>query len=89
MSKAKTPWEMNYQMQQEKINHCARCYFHPRLKAVDRILVYHPDEYRRYLRQHPCEGCRVERFCDLPCEVYLKWYNFRMEVARMRGRWKA
>jgi hypothetical protein len=47
--------------------------------------VPHPQEYRRYLQQHPCDGCRAEPFCNVPCAVYLKWYNARMESARIRG----
>ena len=85
MSKKPNQWEENYQNRQEQINSCARCFFQPRLRTVDKILVPHPQEYRRYLQRHPCDGCRAERFCDVPCAVYLKWYNARMESAKIRG----
>ena len=51
----------------------------------DKLLVYHPGEYRRYLVQHPCTDCPVAAFCDLPCQVYLNWYNARMQAARIRA----
>jgi hypothetical protein len=54
--------------------------------VVEKILVYPPAEFRRYLSQHPCSGCQAENFCDQPCNLYLKWYNARLEAARVRGR---
>ena len=79
-------WELEYSKRQAQINAHARNCYHPRLRVVDKILLYHPDEYRRYLQQHPCRGCVGESFCDEPCEAYLHWYNARLEVAR--ARWK-
>ena len=85
MERAKTQWEENYLHRQEQINAYARSGYQPRLIAVDKILVYPPNEHRRYLQQHPCGGCKAESFCDQPCGAYLKWYNARMEAARARG----
>lgn len=86
MEKFVSPWELNYLQRQQHINNWASRAYQPRLRVVDKILVYHPDEHRRYLRQHPCTGCQAEGFCDHPCPVYLQWYNARMEAVRIRGR---
>lgn len=79
-------WEQECLQRQARINGYARSCYQPRLKQVDKILVPHPDEHRRYLQQHPCGSCEAESFCDQPCDVYLKWYNARLEAARVRGR---
>lgn len=85
MTSSDPQWVLDCLRRQNDINSYARQRYQPRLRAVERILIYHPDEHRRYLRQHPCEGCIAESFCDLPCEVYLKWYNARLEAARKKG----
>ena len=85
MEKSMSQWELDCLQRQAAINSYVRQCYMPRLKVVEKIVVYHPDEHRRYLRQHPCEGCIAESFCDLPCEVYLKWYNARLEAARKKG----
>ena len=93
MANLKSQWELNYLQRQERINGYARDRYHPRLIPVEKILVYHPDEYRRYLQQHPCADCKANSFCDQPCDVYLQWYNARLGAVRKRGeigdgRWK-
>ena len=86
MTKLLSPWELDYLKRQEKINGYARHCYQPRLIAVGKILIYHPDEHRRYLQQHPCEHCKAKSFCDQPCQVYLQWYNARMEAIRRKGK---
>lgn len=58
----------------------------PITKTTDRDKFYyaHPDEIRRALKKHPCEGCRNEKCCDTPCAAYLAWYDARMAVARKK-----
>ena len=86
MSKSPSQWESDYLRRQERVNGYARQCYQTRLLRVKKILVYHPDEHRRYLQQHPCSGCKAGAFCDLPCEAYLQWYNARLEAARVRGK---
>ena len=86
MNRSLSQWESNYLRRQAAINGYARRCCQPRLRPADKILVYHPDEHRRYLQQHPCSGCKAGAFCDLPCEAYLQWYNARLEAARVRGK---
>lgn len=84
MTESQSPWELDYLQRQARINGYAWCCLQPRIREVDKIMVSHPDEYRRYLQQHPCMGCQVEAFCDRPCGAYLKWYNARLEAAKVR-----
>ena len=86
MEQSKSQWELDYLERQRCINGYARCCFQPRLRVVEKILVYPPAEFRRYLSQHPCSGCQAENFCDQPCAVYLKWYNARLDRARQKCR---
>ena len=79
-------WEANYLQRQVQINGYARECFQPRLKVVEKILVYPPGEHLRYLQHHPCGGCQAECCCDTPCLVYLQWYNARLEAARIRAK---
>lgn len=44
----------------------------------------HPDLARHYLRNSPCAGCQFEILCDVPCDVYLRWWDARM--AWLKGR---
>ena len=85
MIRPRNKWELRYCTAQSKINHYARELWRPRLVQVEKIRVYHPVETRRYLKQHPCEGCGAASFCDTPCAVYLQWYNARIEAARIRA----
>lgn len=85
MSRPQSQWELDYLKRQERINDYARGCYQPRLRRVEKILVYHPDEHRRYLQQHPCEGCKANPFCDEPCAAYLQWYNARLAAARQRN----
>ena len=86
MVREKSQWEIDYEKRQALINGYARQFCQPRVTVVEKIIVYHPDEYLRYLRQNPCHGCVAESFCDSPCRAYLHWYNARMEAARARVR---
>lgn len=85
MARPQSQWELNYRQRQEAINGWCRETYRPRLVAVEKILVYHPDEYRRCLRRRPCDGCRACPCCDTPCQAYLQWYDRRMEAARTRA----
>ena len=81
MGKTRPQWELDCLRRQERIRAyvCRAC--QPRVIRVEKILVYHPDEHRRYLQQHPCGGCGADAFCDQPCEAYIRWYNARLEAA--------
>ncbi len=85
MARPKSQWELNYCQHQAAINGWVRENYRPRLVAVAKFLIYPPEEYRRYLRQSPCQTCRACPCCDVPCEVYLDWYNRRLEAARARA----
>ena len=82
MAKTISPWESNYLQRQAAINGYARKCWEPKLKSVHKLLIYHPDEHRRYLRNSPCTTCAGEAHCDQACEVYLQWYNAKLEAAR-------
>ena len=84
MGETSPQWELDCLQRQSYINAYVRSVYQPRVVSVEKILVYHPDEYRRYLQQHPCGGCRAEQFCDQPCAAYLRWYNARLEAARKK-----
>ena len=73
MTKAKSQWELDCLKRQEKINDYLRQHYQPRLHQVNKIVIYHPDEYRRYLKENPCDGCRVRPCCKGPCPVYQQW----------------
>lgn len=49
----------------------------------DKFYYAHPDEVRRYLQEGVCGGCRAEGICDTPCPAYWRWWDARMEVAKM------
>ena len=85
MNRPLSQWESNYLHRQQCINDYAKHCCQPRLRPVDKILVYHPDEHRRYLQQHPCAQCRASSCCDLPCAVYLQWYTARVQAAGVRA----
>lgn len=74
-------WHRRYLRHQKKINGYARKHLCPR-EERDAIRVFHPEEYRRYLKQGPCPDCPVNGFCDTPCQVYLRWYDDRMTLLR-------
>ena len=57
----------------------------PQKKKFDndhKFCYVHPDEVKRYLQRSPCKSCSADKNCDIPCRVYLQWYNARMEAAR-------
>lgn len=81
MSKPKSQWELDCLRRQEQINGYARRCFQPRVREVNKILIYHPDEFRRYLKQHPCTGCGAKPCCKTPCAAYTQW-----EQAKRGGR---
>lgn len=74
-------WLKKYLKRQQDINGYARMMLCPR-SGEDAIVVFHPDEYQRWIRQGPCVCCPVKNFCDDPCRAYLHWYDQRMSLAR-------
>ena len=77
MTNPKSQWELDYLKRQEKINDYLRQHYQPRLRQVNKIVIYHPDEYRRYLKKNPCEGCKVRPCCKRPCQVSNQWHKDR------------
>ena len=77
MEKWKSQWQLDCLKRQEHINNYLRMHYQPRLRQVDKILVYHPDEFRRYLNQNPCDGCKVKPCCNQVCEAYRQWEQAR------------
>jgi hypothetical protein len=86
MPKPQSQWEINYLQRQAMINGYARQLYQPRLRELETIALYTPNEHRRYLRQHPCTGCGAEPCCDEPCAAYLRWYDARLEAARAKSK---
>jgi hypothetical protein len=78
-------WVAYYRIHQKWINSKALqiAHTHPAAQS-DAIHILHPDEYRRYMTAHPCEGCFVKNICDTPCPRYLRWYDERMAYARKK-----
>ena len=77
MTASNPRWVLDCLKRQSAINRYARNYYQPRVRQVEKILIYHPDEYRRYLKQHPCAACGAKPCCDRPCEGYLHWQQIR------------
>lgn len=73
MPRPKSQWELDYLRRQENINGYLRQRYQPRLHQVSKIIIYHPDEYRRYLKQSPCVDCKVRPCCKSPCAVCQQW----------------
>lgn len=44
----------------------------------------HPDLLRKYLREGPCKGCKIEENCDTPCGAYYNWWDARMAWLKWR-----
>ena len=84
MERTRPQWEIDCLQRQDGINAYVHKTYQPRVRETQKFLVFHPDEHRRYLQQHPCGGCPAENFCDQPCEAYLRWYNARLEAARKK-----
>ncbi len=76
-------WEMRYRYMQKRINAYARkvC-----CKLPENKFCYsHPDDVKRWLKDTPCTGCKANAFCDTPCNIYLRWYDARIQIARRRA----
>ena len=80
-----TKWLNRYLYRQKQINIKALRIARGEAAVKSNVWIYmHPDEYRRYLEQSPCEGCFAKNLCDTPCQRYLLWYDARMALARKR-----
>ena len=79
-------WETRYRYRQKQINaYAQRMTQRPVAKLPGNKFCYdHPDHVRQWLKESPCKGCSTELFCDKPCEIYLRWYNARMEIVRKK-----
>ena len=84
MARQKPQWKQNCQQRQEAINAYARQLYCPLLKETDKIQLWYPWQMHRYLQQHPCADCGAEPFCDIPCPVYLQWYNAKIHSLRVK-----
>ena len=73
-------WLTRYRYRQKQINAYAR---KKKAAYLKKHFVYnHPDETRRYLQNRPCDRCMQQYKCNVPCAVYLSWYNARLDYAR-------
>lgn len=79
-------WRIRYRYRQKQINAFAKKIMQPamRIKKHAAFAYDHPDDVRRYLRTSPCIGCQMEKHCDIPCLVYLNWYDARMAITRKK-----
>lgn len=48
-------------------------------KKVETFVYEHPDLLRKYLRDGPCKGCKLEKDCDNACGSYGDWWDARIE----------
>jgi hypothetical protein len=80
-------WKIRYRYRQKQINAFAKKILRPEMRIrKQKVFAYdHPDDVRRYLRTNPCKGCQLEADCDIPCLVYLHWYDDHMAIARKRA----
>lgn len=56
-------------------------------KPVSRreVFVYeHPDVIRDYINNGVCSRCQRNKVCSTPCPAYWRWWDARMEIARMK-----
>ena len=47
----------------------------------------HPDIVRSYMKDaevYPCTGCPREKNCSSLCKKYIRWWDWRMAVARRK-----
>ena len=77
-------WEKRYRYRQKQINAWRVKALAVKVKPLpeNKFCYSHPDDVRRWLKNRPCDECRVNRDCDRPCSAYLYWYDSRMKVAR-------
>lgn len=54
-----------------------------RTPAREKFRYAHPGEAVD-LTKSPCEKCREDGSCDVPCRAYLAWYDGRMALVRQR-----
>lgn len=79
-------WEIRYRYRQKQINAYAAQVAQPVIvkQPENKFCYEHPDIVRQYLKKHPCEDCVRQSWCNIPCQVYLHWYNARMEIVRKK-----
>jgi hypothetical protein len=49
----------------------------------EKFCYEHPDVIREYLATSPCDKCPATD-CDVPCSVYLRWYDAKIEQVKAR-----
>ena len=76
------PWRIRYLYRQKQINAYAKKRKEEYLST--RFVYLHPNEVYRFLRECPCGKCGKEPDCDIPCSKYLRWYNARIAVAKIK-----
>lgn len=52
--------------------------------VTQKFVYLHPDEYRRYITNSPCESCKAKDKCVRPCATYWGWWDDRQEWHRRR-----
>lgn len=52
-----------------------------RAKIVRNKFCYeHPDIVRNYLKHGPCEMCKANDTCDIPCFAYMRWWYAKVKM---------
>lgn len=77
-------WEIRYKYRQKLINAWAKKSVQPVLIQKQKFAYSHPDDVREFLRHSPCESCKAEKMCEIPCKTYWKWWDLRMDYFRRR-----
>ena len=77
-------WQIRYRYRQKQINAYASNLLQAKVTEQTKFYYQHPDEVRRYLADGPCKGCKAEQVCNVPCPVYLRWWDARMQMIRRR-----
>lgn len=79
-------WKIRYLHRQKQINAYARRLTHPKTDEYRAAFLYeHPDIVRQYLENGPCVYCGAAETCDIPCPIYWRWWDERMEW--LKGVW--
>lgn len=78
-------WKIRYRHRQKQINIYAHRNRYKMPKYREVFIYEHPDEIRRYLKNGPCVHCKAKETCDIPCSIYWRWWDARMEW--LKGVW--
>ena len=77
-------WKIRYLYRQKQINAYAENRRKPKPIPDNKFRYEHPDLVRMYMKKSPCDGCKLEKDCDIPCAAYIHWYDSRMRFIRGR-----